>query len=208
MSASGPSGVSAAAPMSSESPVYFPSVASPIRYNPTASIGDVLHFKYYNADEVILGKPMHECLRFAVCYWHTFRYTGQDPFGLGTMKRAWDDGSATVENAKRRMDAAFEFMSKLGVRYWTFHDRDISPEGKTIEETEKNLDEMAEHALALQKRYGINLLWGTANLFSHPKYMNGAATNPDLQVFAQAALQLKKAMEITHKLGGQNYVFW
>ena len=139
-----------------------------------------------------------------------FRYTGADPFGPGTATRVWDDGSApnSMETAKKRITAAFELMSKLGVRYWTFHDRDIAPEGATLEETNKNLDEIVEVAKALMAKTGIKLLWGTANLFSHPRYMNGAGTNPDAHVFAYAAAQVKKAMEVTHYLGGENYVFW
>jgi xylose isomerase len=113
-----------------------------------------------------------------------------------------------METAKRRMHAAFELMSKLGVRYWTFHDRDIAPEGNSLDETNKNLDEIATLAKELMAKTGIKLLWGTANLFSNPRYMNGAATNPDAHVFAYAAAQVKKAMEITHLLGGENYVFW
>jgi xylose isomerase len=151
---------------------------------------------------------MKEWLRFSVCYWHTFRGTGADPFGAATLHRPWEDGSNSIENAKRRLSAAFEFMSKLGVEYWTFHDRDIAPEGKSLEESNAILDEIVEHALALQKKYGIKLLWGTQNLFSHPRYANGALTNPDAHVFAFAAAQVKKVMEITHRLGGENLVFW
>jgi len=170
--------------------------------------GKILAFRHYNADEVIHGKKMKDWLRFSVCYWHTFRGIGSDPFGSQTIFRQWDDGSNTVENACRRLRAAFEFMSKLGVEYWTFHDRDIAPEGKDLAETNKNLDEVVDLAVQLQKETGIKLLWGTANLFSHPRYANGAATNPDAHVFAHAAAQVKKALEITLRLGGENYVFW
>jgi xylose isomerase len=151
---------------------------------------------------------MKDWLRFSVCYWHTFRGTGADPFGAPTIHRAWDDGSDTLENALRRLRASFEFMSKLGVEYYTFHDRDIAPEGHNLEETNKNLDAVVDLALQLQKETGIKLLWGTANLFSHPRYMNGAATNPCAHVFAHAAAQVKKVMDVTHKLGGDNFVFW
>ncbi|CAF1521080.1 unnamed protein product [Didymodactylos carnosus] len=186
----------------------FPGI-KPIRYNPDAKIDDVLVFKHYNADEVLIGKPMHEWLRFAVCYWHTFRGQGQDIFGaIPTIHRPWDDETQSMENAKRRLRAAFEFFTKLGIKYWTFHDRDIAPEGKTLEETERNLDEIVSLAKELQQQTGVKCLWGTANLFSNPRYMNGAATNPDAHVFACAAAQVKKAIEITHELGGENYVFW
>ena len=143
-----------------------------------------------------------------LCVNHT-TCTGADPFGPATGVRVWEDGFPnSMETAKRRMHAAFELMSKLGVRYWTFHDRDIAPEGATLEETNQNLDEIAALAKELMAKTGIKLLWGTANLFSNPRYMNGAATNPDAHVFAYAAAQVKKAMEITHLLGGENYVFW
>jgi len=168
----------------------------------------ILAFRHYNAEELIHGKKMKDWLRFSVCYWHTFRTTGMDPFGFQTIFRPWDDCSTSVENAIRRLRAAFEFMSKLGVEHWTFHDRDIAPEGKNLAETNKNLDTVVELAVELQKQTGMKLLWGTANLFSHPRYMNGAATNPDAHVFAHAAAQVKKAMDITLKLGGENFVFW
>jgi len=186
---------------------FFPAIKK-IAFNPSASPDDVLVFRHYNADEVVAGKSMADWLRFAVCFWHTFRGKGLDIFGAPTIKRDFDDESPSLENAKRRLRAAFELMSKLGVRYWTFHDRDIAPEGKDLAETNRNLDELSDLALELQKQTGIKCLWGTANLFSHPRYANGAATNPNAEVFAYAAAQVKKAMEITHKLGGENYVFW
>jgi len=151
---------------------------------------------------------MKEWLRFSVCYWHTFRGAGSDPFGHGTLLRPWDDGSESVPNAVRRVSAAFEFMSKLGVEYFTFHDRDVAPEGRTLADTNKNLDEVVAEIEKKMAETGIKLLWGTANLFTSTRYMNGAGTNPDVHVFAYAAAQVKKAMEITHRLGGQNYVFW
>eukprot|EP00455_Lapot_gusevi_P041884 TRINITY_DN4907_c0_g1_i1.p1 TRINITY_DN4907_c0_g1~~TRINITY_DN4907_c0_g1_i1.p1 ORF type:complete len:444 (-),score=138.98 TRINITY_DN4907_c0_g1_i1:193-1524(-) len=187
---------------------YFPEV-NRIQYEPDAPLSKLLAFRHYNADEVILGKPMHEWLRFSVCYWHTFRYQGNDPFGAATLPRPWDNASQDpMELAFARLRAAFEFMSKLGVKYWTFHDRDIAPEGATLEETNRNLDQVVALAKQLQQETGIKLLWGTANLFSHPRYMNGAATNPDAHVVAYAAAQVKKAMEVTKELGGENYVFW
>jgi len=131
-----------------------------------------------------------------------------DPFGAETRRWPWDDGTESVANALNRIRAHFEFLKKLGVEYYTFHDRDIAPEGKTLEETNKILDVVVDEAARLQQETGIKLLWGTANLFSHPRYMNGAATNPDPHVFAYAAAQVKKAIEVTKRLGGENYVFW
>ncbi len=151
---------------------------------------------------------MREQLRFSVCYWHTFRGTGTDPFGSATLVRPWDDGSNTLDNARRRVDAAFEFIQKLGAPYYCFHDRDVAPEGPTLAETNRNLDAVVAHLKQAQKQTGIKLLWGTANLFSHPRYMHGAATSPTADVFAFAAAQVKKAIEVTHELGGENYVFW
>jgi xylose isomerase len=167
-----------------------------------------LAFRHYNADEIVDGKSMREWLRFSVCYWHTFRGTGTDPFGSATLQRPWDDGSNSIDNAKRRVDAAFEFIQKLGAPFYCFHDRDVAPEGATLAETNKNLDTIVEHLKSAQNQTGIKLLWGTANLFSHPRYMHGAATSPNADVFAFAAAQVKKALEVTHELGGENYVFW
>ncbi len=167
-----------------------------------------LAFKHYNPSELVEGKRMRDHLRFAVCFWHTFRGTGADPFGLGTAIRPWDDGSNSLENAKRRVRAAFEFMEKLGVPFYTFHDRDVAPEGKTLRETNKNLDAIVKVLKEEQERTGIKLLWGTANLFSHPRYVHGAATSCNADVFAYAAAQVKKALEVTHELGGAGYVFW
>lgn len=178
--------------MSAENKEFFVGI-KPIQYNPKAAVDDVLVFKQYNQDEVVLGKPMHEWLRFAVCYWHTFRGLGADMFGTPTLDRPWEDQkSDAMTIAKNRLRAAFEFFTKLGVKYYTFHDRDIAPEGQTIEETERNLDEIVQLAKQLQKETGIKCLWGTANLFTNPRYMNGAATNPDVHVVAYAAAQVKK----------------
>lgn len=177
--------------MSSADKEFFAGI-KPIKYDPKAPIDDLLVFKHYNQDEIVLGKPMHEWLRFAVCYWHTFRGLGSDIFGAPTFDRPWEQSSDPLTAAKDRLKAAFEFFTKLGVKYYTFHDRDIAPEGATIEETEKNLDEIVKLAKELQEKTGIKCLWGTANLFSHPRYMNGAATNPDAHVFASAAAQVKK----------------
>eukprot|EP01116_Phalansterium_solitarium_P016812 TRINITY_DN3988_c0_g1_i1.p1 TRINITY_DN3988_c0_g1~~TRINITY_DN3988_c0_g1_i1.p1 ORF type:complete len:503 (-),score=169.11 TRINITY_DN3988_c0_g1_i1:117-1487(-) len=185
---------------------YFAEVPD-VKYEGPSS-KNVFAFKYYNAEEVVLGKKMKDWLRFSVCYWHTFRGLGADPFGAPTLHRPWDDGTDSVENAKRRLRVAFAFLKKLGVEYYTFHDRDIAPEGRDLAETNAILDELVALAKQLQAESGIKLLWGTANLFAHPRYMNGAATNPDAHVFAYAAAQVKKAIEITKELGGGNFVFW
>lgn len=186
---------------------FFPGI-SKIQYKPDAAPTDVMCFRYYNPEEVVLGHSMKDWLRFSVCFWHTFRGVGSDPFGFGTIERPWDDGSETMENAKQRMRAAFEFFTKLGVEYWTFHDRDIAPEGKTLAETNRNLDEMTDLAKQLMDETGVKLLWNTCNLFSNPRYMNGALTNPDAHVVAYAAAQVKKGLEIGKKLGAENFVFW
>jgi len=167
-----------------------------------------LAYRYYNAEEVIAGKKMKDHLRFSVCYWHTWKAMGSDPFGSNTRRWHFDDGTESVENAIRILHAHFEFVKKLGLEYYAFHDRDIAPEGKDIAESNRNLDRVIDEAEKLQKATGIKLLWGTANLFSHPRFMNGASTNPDPEVFAYAAAQVKKAMEVTHRLNGENYVFW
>lgn len=185
---------------------YFAGI-DPIRYAGPDS-RDPLSYRYYEPERVIAGKTMAEHFRFSVAYWHTFRGTGMDPFGLPTLTRPWDDGSDSLDNALRRMRAAFAFIRKLGLGFYCFHDRDIAPEGASLAETNRNLDRVVELAEKLQADTGIRLLWGTANLFSHPRYMNGAATNPDAHVFAYAAAQVKKALEVTHRLGGANYVFW
>lgn len=151
---------------------------------------------------------MKDWCRFSVCYWHTFRGVGADPFGPQTLFRPWDDGSSSVANALRRVDAAFEFFTKLGVPYYTFHDVDVAPPGNDLRETNANLDKVVDYLEKKQRETGVKLLWGTANLFSHWRYANGASTNPDAHVFAYAAAQVKKAMEVTARLGGENYVFW
>jgi len=167
-----------------------------------------LSFKHYNAAEVVEGKTMHEHLRFAVVYWHTFRGTGSDPFGAGTMQRPWDDGSNSLVNAQNRARVAFEFIQKLGAPYYCWHDRDVAPEGATLAESNKNFDAVAKVLKEEQKRTGVKLLWGTANLFSNPRYVHGASTSCNADVFAYAAAQVKKAMEVTHELGGEGYTFW
>jgi len=167
-----------------------------------------LAFRWYNPDEVVMGQTMRDHLRFSIVYWHTFRGTGADPFGAGTMVRPWDDGSESVENAKTRVRVAFELFEKLQVPYYAWHDRDIAPEGADLAETNRNLDAIAEVLEEEQRRTGVKLLWGTANMFSHPRFMHGAATTCNADVFAYAAAQVKKAMELTKRLGGENYVFW
>lgn len=165
-------------------------------------------FKYYNPDEKVNGKTMREQLRFSMAYWHTFCATGIDPFGSGTAVRPYETASDPMELAKIKMRAAFEFMDKIGIDYFCFHDKDIAPEGGSLSEFSDNLDEMSDLALELMEEKGIKLLWGTANLFNHPRYMHGAATSCCADSFAYAAAQVKKALEITKKLGGENYVFW
>ncbi|MFO1449381.1 MAG: xylose isomerase [Opitutaceae bacterium] len=167
-----------------------------------------LAFRHYNPAEVIDGKTMKEHLRFSIAYWHSFRGTGSDPFGPGTIVRPWEKGKDPVSVAKVRLEAGFEFFQKIESPFWCFHDRDIAPEGKTLAESNKILDQVVAHAKQLQKSTGVKLLWGTANLFSNPRFMAGASTNPDAHVFAYAAAQVKKALEVTQELGGENYVFW
>ena len=166
-----------------------------------------LAFRHYNAGELVEGKPMKDHLRFSVAYWHTMRGTGSDPFGPGTMLRPWE-GQDTVENAVNRIRVFFEFCEKLGAPYFCFHDRDVAPEGKSLAESNKNLDAVVKVIKEEQARTGIKLLWGTANLFSNPRYMHGAATSPNSDAFAYAAAQVKKALEVTKELGGEGYVFW
>ncbi|KAG0546240.1 hypothetical protein BDA96_02G430200 [Sorghum bicolor] len=185
---------------------FFPGVPK-IKYEgPTSK--NPLAYKWYNKEEVILGKKMKDWMRFSVAFWHTFRGTGADPFGAPTKAWPWEDGTNSLAMAKRRMRAHFEFMEKLGVDKWCFHDRDIAPDGKTLEETNANLDEIVKLAKQLQGETNIKPLWGTAQLFMHPRYMHGAATSPEVKVYAYAAAQVKKALEVTHYLGGENYVFW
>lgn len=167
-----------------------------------------LSFKHYNPDEVIAGKTMRDHCRFGIAYWHAMRNSLADPFGVGTALRPWDDGTNSIDNAKRRVWACFEFMDKLGVDYYCFHDRDVAPEGGSLAESNKNLDAVADELEKAQKATGKKLLWGTACLFVHPRYNQGAATSPNANVFAYAAAQVKKAMEVTHRLGGEGYTFW
>jgi xylose isomerase len=184
----------------------FPEVTSIPYEGPTSR--NPLAFKHYDAAAVIEGKPMRDHLRFSVVYWHTFRGAGSDPFGPGTMLRPWEDGTDSVENAKNRARVAFEFITKLGAPYYAFHDRDVAPEGKSLAESHKNLDAVVAVLKEEQQRTGVKLLWGTANLFSNPRYMHGAATSCNAEVFAYGAAQVKKALEVTYELGGEGYTFW
>src|SRR5688500_5288481 len=167
-----------------------------------------LAFKHYNPSEKVEGKTMRDHLRFSVTYWHTFRGQLADMFGVGTAIRPWEDGTNSVEMAKKRARVAFQFMEKLGVPFYALHDRDVAPEGKTLRESNKNLDAVVKVLKEEQERTGIGLLWGTACLFVHPRFMHGASTSCNADVFAFAAAQVKKAMEVTHELGGEGYVFW
>ncbi|MFO7976804.1 MAG: xylose isomerase [Candidatus Hydrogenedentota bacterium] len=188
-------------------PEFFPEVKKPIKYEGPKS-RKALAFKHYNPKKKILGKTMAEHLRFSVCYWHTFKGLGSDPFGPGTMLRDYNKPSDPMEQAKATMHAAFEFFTKLGVDYWCFHDHDIAPEGDTLAESNKNLDKMVKLAKKLQRQTGMKLLWGTSNLFANRRFMAGAATNPSPEIYAYAASKVKKALEITKALRGAGYVFW
>ena len=165
-------------------------------------------FRHYNPNQIILGKTMAEHLRLSICYWHTFCWAGTDMFGSGAFHYPWQTGSDPLANAKAKADIAFEFFYKMNVPFYAFHDVDVAPEGNSIQEYINNLAIMTDILLAKQQQTGVNLLWGTANCFTNPKYAAGAATNPDPQVFACAATQVVHAMNATHQLGGQNYVFW
>ncbi|MFO7935261.1 MAG: xylose isomerase [Bacteroidales bacterium] len=185
---------------------YFPGIGK-IRYEGRES-DNPLAFKFYDEDKVIAGKTMREHFRFAVAYWHTFCETGKDPFGPGTKKFPWDTDKDAIERAKNKMDAAFEFFTKLGTPYFCFHDVDIVDEGQSIQEYESNMSTMVKYAKQKMDSSGVKLLWGTANVFSDPRYMNGAATNPDFRVLPWVATQVKNALDATIALGGENYVFW
>lgn len=185
---------------------YFSNV-SKINYEGSDS-KNPYSFKYYNPDEIIGGKKMKDHLRFSMSYWHTLTANGTDQFGVGTMIRSWDNVNDKMELAKARMEAAFEFMNKLDIDYFCFHDRDIAPEGKDLVETNKNLDEMVSICKELMKKNNKKLLWGTANLFNNARFVHGAGTTCNANVYAYSAAQLKKAIEVTNELGGENYVFW
>jgi xylose isomerase len=187
---------------------FFSAVAGPIPFGGLEST-DPLSFKVYQPDRMVLGKRMEDHLRIAVCLWHSFNWPGSDVFGTGTFDRPWlDPRLDPMLAARAKVDAAFEFLAKLGVPFFCFHDRDVAPEGRTFVETKANLDTMVAHIERHMQRTGTRLLWGTANLFSHPRYAAGAATNPDPEVFAYAAAQVKAMLEVTKRLDGANYVLW
>jgi xylose isomerase len=180
----------------------------PVRYQGPQS-DDPLSFRYYDKDRVVLGKRMEEQLRFAVCYWHSFVWNGFDPFGYdGTFRRPWQQAGDPMAQARLKAEVAFDFFTRLGVPYFSFHDRDVAPEGATPAESKRNLEVVLEHIQGLMRSTGVKLLWGTANLFGHRRYMSGAATSPDPEVFAFAAAQVKEILEATHRMGGENYVLW
>jgi xylose isomerase len=185
---------------------YFPDISKIPFEGPESD--NALAFKHYDEDRMVAGKPMKDHFRFAVAYWHSFCGTGVDPFGSPTRPLPWSTHDDPMVAAGERLDAAFEFVTKLGVRFYCLHDRDLAPEGRDVRESEDNLGEMVSRAKEKQQTSGVRLLWGTANLFSHPRYMNGSATNPDFQVVAHAAAQVKAALDATIALGGENYVFW
>ncbi|MFH2129934.1 MAG: xylose isomerase, partial [bacterium] len=186
---------------------FFPEVSQPIQFEGKDS-RNPLSFRYYDAKAMINGKSMSDHLRFSVAYWHSFKGTGADTFGDGTFSRSWRNAGNPLTESEQTLDAAFEFFSKLGVEYYCFHDRDLAPGGASFAESCRNLEHMVKKAAAKQRETGIKLLWGTANLFGHPRYAHGAATNPDAHVFAYAAAQVRHAIAATRELGGENYVFW
>lgn len=185
---------------------YFPGIDAIPFEGPESD--NPLAFKFYERNKMFGDKTMEQHLRFATCYWHTFCAKGSDPFGVDTQVFPWDEATDAMSAARQRMDAAFEFFTKLGVPYYCFHDRDMAPEGDTVAKSESNLKTLVELAGERQSETGMKLLWGTANLFGHPRYMNGAATNPDFAVVTHAAAQVKAALDATVALGGENYVFW
>lgn len=185
---------------------FFPGIER-IRYEGPES-ENALAYRFYDPERVVLGKRMQEQLRPAVCYWHSFCWPGSDVFGEGTFARPWLQSGDPLTLAERKLEVAFEFFEKLGVPYFTFHDRDLAPEGATLAESQAHLGHMLDRAELELERTGVKPLWGTANLFSHPRYAAGAATNPNPEVFAYAAAQVRDALEATHRLGGANYVLW
>ena len=185
---------------------YFPGI-SKIKFEGTQS-DNPLSFKWYDENKVVAGKSMKDHFRFAVAYWHTFCGTGADPFGPGTKRFPWDANQDAVQRAKDKMDAAFEFITKLGVPYYCFHDIDLVDEGSSLSEYESRLQAIVDYAKAKQQASSVKLLWGTANVCSNPRYMNGASPNPDFNAVAYAGAQVKNALDATIALNGENYVFW
>ena len=187
---------------------HFAAVSGRVPFGGLGS-SDPLAFKVYQPERMVLGKPMEDHLRIAVCLWHSFNWPGSDVFGVGTFGRPWfEAGLEPMDAARTKLAAAFEFLGKLGVPFFCFHDRDVAPEGRSFSETRANLEAIVGEMERHMARTGRKLLWGTANLFSHPRYAAGAATNPDPEVFAYAAAQVKLMLELTHRLGGANYVLW
>jgi xylose isomerase len=186
---------------------FFAGVPAHIQFGGLDADSDFA-FKVYDPERLVLGKRMEDQLRVAVCLWHSFNWPGSDVFGMGTFDRPWLHDADAMAGARAKMDAAFEFLAKLGAPFFCFHDRDVAPEGATYAETRANLDAIADYIAGHMERTGRKLLWGTANLFSHPRYAAGAATNPDPEVFAYAAAQVKNMLEVTQRLGGVNYVLW
>ena len=186
--------------------LYFPAVDQ-IHYEGRDS-DSPLAFRHYQADKIILGKPMREHLRMAACYWHSFVWPGSDMFGVGTFKRPWQQPGDAMELARHKSAAAFEFFTKLGIDYYSFHDTDVAPEDASLAEYRNNFAQMVDELERHQEQTGIQLLWGTANCFSNPRFAAGAASNPDPEVFAYAAAQVFSAMNATHRLKGANYVLW
>lgn len=185
---------------------YFPLIGK-IKFEGTSSYNP-LAYRYYDAERIVLGKPMKEWLKFAMAWWHTLCAEGGDQFGGGTKKFPWNEGETALERAKNKADAGFEIMEKLGIEYFCFHDVDLIEEGNSVEEYEKNVKDIVAYIKSKMQGTNIKNLWGTANVFGHGRYMNGAATNPDFDVVARAAVQIKNAIDATIELGGQNYVFW
>lgn len=185
---------------------YFPGIGK-IKYEGQQS-DNPLAYKWYDENKVVAGKSMKDHFRFAVAYWHTFCGTGADPFGPGTKRFPWDENADAVQRAKDKADAAFEFITKLGVPYYCFHDIDLVDEGGSLKEYESRLQATVDYLKEKQKASGVKLLWGTANVFSNPRYMNGASTNPDFASVAYAGAQVKNALDATIALNGENYVFW
>jgi len=185
---------------------YFKDIAK-INYESIES-NNPLSFKYYDENKIVLGKPMKDHLRFATCYWHTFTWPGLDPFGGPTLDRPWMKNGDPIEKAEQKLNEAFDFFTKITTPYFCFHDRDIAPEGSSYLETQKNFFHIIDLMEKKINETGVKLLWGTANAFSHKRYMGGASTNPDPEVFAYAAAQVKDCLEATMRLGGQNYVLW
>ncbi|RDJ99323.1 xylose isomerase [Paraburkholderia lacunae] len=185
---------------------YFEHIPT-IRYEGPQS-DNPLAYRHYDKNKRVLGKTLEEHLRIAVCYWHTFVWPGVDIFGQGTFRRPWQQAGDALERARQKADSAFEFFTKLGTPYYTFHDTDVAPEGASLQEYSENFARMTDYLARKQQDSGIKLLWGTANLFSHPRYAAGAATSPNPEIFAFAATQVRHALDATQRLGGENYVLW